>query len=226
MNLLIKPILASSLHSSYVYHYAIDTPCQRRGYIFTEGRFQMFFHVVLYLHFEISRQQVDFMLVGLLNNKTELTFKNFRATFIIETNWKALQLPKQAFLFPNYFCRDEKTHPTYFRFDKQTKDPIFVPGENTKANFVHVDNFHIFMIDKFLLCPQITLNSTEYRVDSTPNKLLIRPNGKPPVYIDYTVVKNEVRVCLVEYDAIMTSSCCIARFSHCLAVALGLSLLL
>ena len=196
---------ANELIKSFIYHYAIDTPCQSRGYIFTEGMFTMYFHTVLYKDRRVSRTYDDNKLLTSLNNETVLTFENFRATFIIETNWKASHLPKQNFIFPSYFCRGAKTK---------------------SVNFLPVGNFHIFMIDKFLLCPQITLNSTEYHIASSTHKLLIRPDGKPPVYIDYTVVNNEVRVCLVEYDAIMTSSSCMVVFPHYLAVVFGVALLL
>ena len=205
MNLLRKILLVTATLDLYVYHYAIDAPCQTRDYIFIEGRFQMFFHLVLYYIYYndgISRAHFDSKLVALLNNETILTFEKFRATFIIETNWKASHLPKQTFLFPSYFCRGEA------------------------SNIVPVDNFHIFMIDKFLLCPQITLNSTEYQIDFSSHKLLIRPDGKPSVYIYYTVVKHEVRVCLVEYDAIMTSLCCMFFASYCWTFVVVLSLLL
>ena len=162
--------------------------------------------MLLYAKYKTSRDQIDSYLLALLNNQTVLTFDTFTAAFVMETSWKAAHLSKQTFLFPQYYCR----------------------GQNTKSDyFVPIGNFHVFMIDKFLLCPQITLNSTEYHIDSRSNKLVIEPDRKPVSYLDYTVsLNNEVRVCLREYHAVMTSHCYLLVAPLCITTLGVLSFLL
>ena len=146
--------------------------------------FEMFVHIIIELS-RVSREDSDRELVKYLGNRTQstITVGNLKAEFLIENDWRSTHLPQLInMIFPSYYCK-------YI-------SPYWVgPGE------------HVFMIDKFLLCPQIALNQTEYRIMAGSNRLQLLHSSQLNAYIDYTVdLDGKIKVCLREYDAIMTSS--------------------
>ena len=143
----------------------------------------MFVHIIIELN-DVSRENAERKLVKYLRNRTQskLSFGKFKAEFIIENDWRSIHLPQLInLIFPAYYCK--------------YVSPYWVgPGP------------HVFMVDKFLLCPQIILNQTEYRILPESYRLHLQHSRELNAYLDYTVgFDGDVKVCLKEYDAIMTS---------------------
>ena len=145
--------------------------------------FEMFVHIIIWL-IGVSRENADRQLVKYLGNRNQskISFGNFKAEFVNENDWRSIHLPQLInLIFPAYYCKYISPHRVE-------------PGE------------HVFMVDKFLLCPQITLNQTEYRALSESYRLQLQHSRELNAHLDYTLgLDGDVRVCLMEYDAIMTS---------------------
>ena len=160
--------------------------------------FEMFVHIIIELN-RVSRENSDRQLVKYLGNHTQSTiaFGNDTAEFFIENDWRSTHLPQLInVIFPAYYCK----YISPYRVE---------PGA------------HVLMVDKFLLCPQITLNHTEYRILAESNRLQLLHSSQLNAYIDYTVgLDGEIKVCLTEYDAIMTSSSKAHKLPHGAFIAL------
>ena len=147
--------------------------------------FHMFIHLV-FVHYHVSRDNIESEYLALLNTQLKIRVGRLRASLFIENDWKSTNLPLLIYFgFPFYYCKDEIFDPAYG----------YGPG------------VHVFMIDKFLLCPQISLNRTEYHILDRSNKLQLQNAGKTNAQLDYTVEDDDdVRVCVMEYHAILVSS--------------------
>ena len=172
---------ASEIRGKFV---VVNVPCAFDKSLQPMVEFEMFLHIIIELNF-IPREIAERQLVKYLENRTQSTisFGNFKAEVIIENDWKSMHLPQLInLIFPAYYCR----YISPYKVEHGT---------------------HLFMVDKFLLCPQITLNQTEYRIMSESNRLQLQHPSQLNAYIDYTVgLDGDVKVCLMEYDAIMTSA--------------------
>ena len=195
LNTLTKAVIAAvfpfniGFHLRVIRHYAVaNVPCTSDKYIEPVADLEMYLYldiVVFSYDYYNTENDFDETFVALFDLQYKMHTGNFRASFIMKNDWKSAQLPKPPHsLFPFLFCKYDWT------------DSDYPEPENTN---------HVFMIDKFLLCPQITLNSSEYLIKPRSNSLQLRL-AQTGGYLDYTIVNSDVRVCLTEYDAIMKSS--------------------
>ena len=190
--------IASDLEISN-YNFVVNTGCRFQYFINPMSEFEMYLHMIMEF-VETSRQQLERKLLGVLNNRSSIQFGHFSANFKMQNDKKA----------------DPSLYPTSF-------PPHYCKGERTvDISYIKPrESLRVFMIDKFLLCPQITLNDSEYVISSNPNKLKIVNARQFNAYIDYTIgIHNDVRVCLNEYDAIMTSLSDVIEAWHCTIVSL------
>ena len=176
-------------HLRVIGHYTVtNVPCTSDKYMEPVADLEMYLYldiVVFSYDYYYREKDFDETFVALFDLQYKIHTGNFRASFIMKNDWKSAQLPKPSHsLFPFLFCKYD------------WRDPDYPKSEITN---------HVFMINTFLLCPQITLNSSEYLIRPRSNSLQLRL-AKTGGYLDYTIVNSDVRVCLTEYDAIMTSS--------------------
>ena len=160
----------------------LNVPCTFEKSLKPIVEFEMFVHIIIRF-IDVSREYADRVLVKYLGNRTQskISIGNFKADFITENDWKAVHLPQLInLIFPAYHCK-------------------FISPYRVGHGA------HVFMVDKFLLCPQITLNQTEYRILSESYRLQLQHSRELNAHLDYTVgLDGDVNVCLKEYDAIMT----------------------
>ena len=185
------------------YYFVVNVPCTADKSITVPSQFEMFFHHVTNIY-SVKRDKTESQIVTMWGNQSQskLSFGQFTANIVIENNWRATNLPKLInFIYPSHYCKGLQSNPYSNRGDS--------------------DHMHVFMVDKFLLCPQITLNQTEYRILSESSKLQLLHSSRQNAYIDYTLgLDGEIKVCLAEYDRIMTSSNDKHASSNCLFLAL------
>ena len=177
-------------HAPFFYLYklssiiVVNVPCTLDKSLKPIVEFEMFLHIIIQEQF-VSREYADRQFVEYLGNRTQSTisFGNFKAKLIIENDWRSIHLPQLInLIFPAYYCK------------------FISPYKVTPCS-------HVFMVDKFLLCPQITLNQTEYRILPESNRLRLLNSRQLNAYIDYTVgLDGDVKVCIAEYDAVMTAT--------------------
>ena len=189
--------IASDLEISN-YNFVVNTGCRFQYFIDPLSEFEMYLHMVMEF-IETSRQQLEIKLLGVLNNRSSIQFGHFSANFKMQNDKKA-DPSLYSTSFPPHFCKGERN----------------VDGYLEPREFLRV-----FMIDKFLICPQITLNESEYAVSPLSNKIKIVNAKHFNSYLDYTTgIQNDVRVCLNEYDTIMTSSSDVMEACLCAILSL------
>ena len=190
------------------YYVTVDVPCTADKVLKSVEQFNIFIHLV-FVHFDTSRENFDSKYLALLNTHLDIRIGRLKASLFIENDWKSTHLPQLInFGFPVYYCKDVYLEP----FSPQYG---YRPG------------IHVFMIDKFLLCPQISLNHTEYHILDRSNKLQLHNLGKTNARLDYTVENDDdVRVCVMEYHAILVSSSEIGMNVHVNIVILIISCVL
>ena len=172
------------------YYVTVDVPCTSGKVLESVEQFHMFINVV-FVRYHVSRDSLDSEYLALLNTQLKIQIGRLTASLFIENDWKSTHLPQLVNLeFPFYYCKDIYITPV----------PI-IPED------WHRPGIHVFMIDKFLLCPQISLNRTEYHILDRSNKLQLQNARKVNARLDYTKEEDGVRVCLMEYEAIMALSC-------------------
>ena len=184
------------------YNFVVDKPCKPDHSIDTVGRFHMYLYHVINIY-SVNRNDVDAKLVTLVNYHTSIKFDQFMANFMMKNDWLSTDLPKlRNLIFPRHHCK--YLHPAIYYSNRHD----LKPG-------------HVFLIDKYLLCPQIVLTSNEYRIVDGSNKLRLLKSKHANAYTDFTVgIDNEVRVCVSEYDFIMTSTSVTHAASCTLAIAI------
>ena len=181
--------LFTMYHKSIIeYHVTVDIHCTSEKVLESVNQFHMFIHLV-FVRYHASRNNLDAEYLALLNTQLKIRSGRFRATIVIESDWRSSYLSKLIhFGFPFYYCKEFYLNSSRFEFGYRS-------------------GVHIFKIDKFLLCPQISLNHTEYHILDGSNKLRLQCARKANALLDYTEENNDdVRVCLMDYDNAMSSS--------------------
>ena len=166
------------------YYTVTNVPCTPDKYL--EPVTDLAMHLYVDIVFNYRGNDFDETFAEMFDLQYKIQINNFSASFIMKSDSKSALLPKPQYSqFPFLFCKYDWRNPDYHH-----------DHENTN---------HVFMIDKFLLCPQITLNSSEYLIKPRSNSLQLRL-AQTGGWLDYTIVNSDIRVCLIEYDAIMTTS--------------------
>ena len=212
MNELTDALFTMRFQGIIKYYVTVDVTCTSDKVLESVEQFNMFIHLV-FVHFGTSRENIDSEYLALLNTHLDIRIGRLKASLFIENDWKSTHLPQLInfgfpFGFPFYYCKDVYLEP--FR-----------------QQYGYKSGVHVFMIDKFLLCPQISLNHTEYHILDRSNKLHLQNVGITNARLDYTVENNDdVRVCVMEYHAILLSSSDIGMNVHVNIVILIISCVL
>ena len=171
------------------YYVAVNIPCTSGKVLESVEQFHVFLNLV-FVRRHASRNKLDSEYLALLRTQLKIRSGRLRTSLVIENDWKSTYLSQLVDLeFPFYYCKDVYLNPL------------------SLSEYGYRSGVHVFMIDKFLLCPQISLNRTEYHILDRSNKIQLWTARKTNARLDYTMEYDDVRVCLMDYKAIMATSC-------------------